>query len=216
MDYRWLESKLAEKRVLAVVTLDDSAHAVPLARSLLAGGISAVELTLRTSAAMESIRRMVEEVPEISVGVGTVLRPDQIHEIKRLGAEFAFAPGTNPRVIEAAEAAGIPFVPGIGTASELERAVELGCRVLKLFPSEPLGGTDYLRSLNGPYGFLNLKYVPLGGVNESNLAEYLSFPNVVAVGGSWIAKAGMIREERWDEITENARRAMEIARKEGE
>ena len=210
MDYQQLEKTLEEKVVLAVITVDDANHAVPLARALLRGGVSAVELTLRTPAALESIERIVSEVPEMTVGAGTVLRPDQCYEVRRRGAKFAFAPGMNPRVIETAESAGLPFVPGIATASELERAVELGCRVLKIFPSEHLGGVKYLKSLNGPYAFLNLRYVPLGGVSEENLADYLALPSVVAVGGSWIAKPPMIREERWEEIEKNARNAMSV------
>lgn len=210
MDYQQLEQNLSAKGVLAVLTVDEPRHAAPLARALLNGGVSAIELTLRTPTALESIEQIVSHVPDMAVGVGTVLRPDQCYEIKRRGAQFAFAPGMNPRVIEAAVRAGVPFVPGISTASELERAVELGCRVLKLFPSEHLGGVEYLKSLNGPYAFLNLKYVPLGGVNERNLGDYLSVPGVIAVGGSWIAKREMIREEHWDEITTNARNAMKI------
>ncbi len=208
-----LESKLAEKRIIAVLTIDNAAHAVPVARALLRGGISAIELTLRTPVALECIRRIKAEVDEMSVGVGTVLRRDQCFEIARLGVEFALAPGMNPTVIGAASEAGVPFIPGIATASELEGAVELGCRVLKLFPSESLGGVSYLRRLNGPYGFLDLKYIPLGGVNQDNLGHYLAFPPVTAVGGSWIAKPELIREERWDTITQNAKHAMDIADK---
>lgn len=212
---REFELKLHEKRVLAVLTIEKAEHAVPVARALLKGGVSGIELALRTPAAIESIRRVVQEVPEMCVGVGTVIRPDQCHEIARLGVDFGLSPGMNPRVIKAARKAGLPFVPGFATAGELEQAVELGCRVLKLFPSASFGGVQYLKRLDGPYGFLDLKYVPLGGVNEDNLGEYLSYPGVAAVGGSWIAKRELIREEQWDTIARNAERAMKVARQAG-
>jgi len=212
-----LERRLDEKRVLAVVTIDDASHAVPLARSLMEGGVSAVELTLRTPEAFESLRRIKAETPDMMVVAGTVLRPDQCHELARLGVEFACAPGTNPTVIRAAHSAGITFFPGVASASDIETAVELGCRVLKVFPSEPLGGISYIEKLNAPYEFLDLRYVPLGGLEESSVAEYLSFPPVIAIGGSWIAGRKLIRNQQWEEIKQNAQRvAAIIRRQEGE
>lgn len=148
------------------------------------------------------------------VGVGTVLRPDQCHEVSRRGGTFALAPGHNARVATTAREIGLPFVPGIATASELEAAVEEGHRLLKVFPVEHLGGVGYIESLNGPYKFLNLRYIPLGGVNEKNVADYLSRPEVLAVGGSWIAPPNVIADQDWDTISRNAEAAAKIAARE--
>jgi len=206
-----LEQQIGRNRILAVLTIENADHAVPAARALLDGGVGAVELALRTNASLESLSRITEEVPEMLVGVGTVLRPDQCHEVARRGGAFALAPGHNPRVTATAREIGLPFVPGIATPTELESAVESGHRVLKVFPAEHLGGVPYLKSLNGPYKFLRLRYIPLGGVNQENLGEYLARPEVLAVGGSWLASAELIAREDWSAISRNAEAASKIA-----
>lgn len=207
---RELLTTLKRERIIAVVTIDRSEDALPLVDALLSGGIHAIELTLRTDAALEALRLIVSLRKEIVAGVGTILRPDQCETLYQMGATFGVTPGLNPEVVKAAHSQGLPFAPGIATPSELEKAVSLGCNVLKFFPSEPQGGLKYLTSMNTPYAHLGLKFIPLGGVNESNLAEYLSADMVLAVGGSWIARRNLIQEGAWDEIRKNSLRARQI------
>lgn len=196
--------------VIAVLVIDDAPQAVPLARALLAGGIDAMELTLRTPAALEALRRVRAEVPEMLAGIGTVLTPRQIEEVARLKADFAVAPGTNPRVITAAREHGLPFMPGVATPSDIEAAVELGCRELKFFPAEPCGGLAYLRNMAAPYVHLGIRFAPLGGLTSKNLKDYMEDPLISAVGGSWLAPRALIQAQAWDKITASASEARNI------
>ncbi len=205
---------LRERGVVAVVTIEDAAVAVPLARALVAGGVRAMELTLRTGVALESMERIVGEVPEMLVGAGTVLRPEQVDRVQRVGAAFGVAPGMNASVVRTAREAGLPFAPGIATPSDIESALEFGCRVLKFFPADGLGGLSYLENIAAPYRHLGLCYIPLGGISDSNLAEYLEHPDVLAVGGSWLAPLRMIDDRDWDGIEAQAARAAGVARAE--
>ncbi|MFO0915685.1 MAG: bifunctional 4-hydroxy-2-oxoglutarate aldolase/2-dehydro-3-deoxy-phosphogluconate aldolase [Pirellulales bacterium] len=207
-----LTARLAELGVVAVLVIDDPAQAVPLAESLLEGGVAAMELTLRTPAALESLQRIRAAVPQMLAGIGTVLTPGQVEAAHAAGAQFAVAPGLNPRVVEQAQRLGLPFAPGIATPSELELALELGCRTVKFFPAEPLGGLKYLSSLAAPYAHLGVRYVPLGGVSQDNLAAYLAQPSVLAVGGSWLASRDDIRGGAWSAIRQRAADAMAIVR----
>ncbi len=172
--------------------------------------MTAIELTLRTKAAITILEKLCAEVPELLVGAGTVLTPQQVTQVKAAGAAFAVAPGMNRRVVEAAQAADLPFAPGICTPSDIEAALELDCRCLKFFPSEPLGGLRYLKTMAAPYAHLGLRYIPLGGVSPTNAASYLAEPTVLALGGSWIAPADGIRDGDWSGITRRAREAMQI------
>ncbi len=198
---------------MAVLTVERVEDAAPLARALLAGGVDAMELTLRTPAAAEALRVVVAKVPEMLAGVGTILTPEQVAEVREAGAAFGVAPGTNPRVVEAARAAGLAFAPGVATPSDIERAVELGCRTLKFFPAERIGGLPYLKSMAAPYAHLGLRFMPLGGINSGNMQEYLRDPLMLAVGGSWIAPRGKILERDWQGITETAREATGLVEK---
>ncbi len=206
-----LAEAIEECGVVAVLTVDRAEDAVPLARALVGGGVRVMELTLRTPAALDALQAIVRDVPDMLPGVGTVLTPEQVRQIDRAGAAFAVAPGTNPRVVEAAEEVGLPFAPGVATASEVERAVELGCTYLKFFPAEPIGGLPYLKSMAGPYSHLGLRFMPLGGVNAENMVPYLQNPLVFAVGGSFVARRSCIQQRDWAGITETARNAAEIA-----
>jgi 2-dehydro-3-deoxyphosphogluconate aldolase/(4S)-4-hydroxy-2-oxoglutarate aldolase len=199
--------------VVAVLTVDDAEDAVPLARALIAGGIEAMELTLRTPAAVDALRAIVAKVPDMLAGIGTILTPAQAAEVRAAGAAFGVAPGANPRVIEAARAAGLPFAPGVATPSEIERALELGCRILKFFPAERSGGLPYLQSIAAPYAHLALRFMPLGGINAGNMADYLRNPLILAVGGSWIAPRDSILDHDWSAITESAREASALAKR---
>jgi len=207
-----LTDHIQRSGVIAVLVLDRADDAVPLAHALLEGGVDIMELTLRTPAAIEGLRRIKADVPEMTAGIGTILIPEQVEQVVDAGAVFGVAPGLNPRVVEKAQQIGLPFSPGVATPTDIERAVELGCNLLKFFPAEPLGGLKYLKGMSAPYAHLDLKYVPLGGINQDNLASYLSFPSILAVGGSWIAARPLIQNNDWAQITENARRAVEVVR----
>jgi 2-dehydro-3-deoxyphosphogluconate aldolase/(4S)-4-hydroxy-2-oxoglutarate aldolase len=196
--------------VIAVLVLEDADQAVPLALALMAGGVSAMELTLRTASAFESLKRIRREVPDMIAGVGTVLRPDQVIQAAHFDAAFAVAPGTNGHVIKQAIDIGIPFAPGVCTPSDIEAALEWNCRTLKFFPAEAMGGVGFLRTLANPYAHLGLQYIPLGGINASNSIDYLSEPLVHSIGGSWIAPQSLIQQQDWSAITANARQAAAI------
>ena len=196
--------RLEKSGVVAGFSLDRAVHAVPLARALLAGGIDVIELTLRTPAGMEAVRLISAEVPEILMGVGTILTPEAVVEVKESGADFGVSPGMNPRVVRAAQEVGLPFAPGISTPSDLEAAMELGCRFVKFFPAEALGGLPYLRSMAAPYKHLGIRYFPLGGVNAGNMLEYLAEDIVPAVGGSWIVAKDLVEKEDWSGLTARA------------
>lgn len=201
--------KVSECGAIAVLVIDEAVNAVPTAKALLDGGICAMELTLRTPAALEALANIRRELPEMLAGVGTILTPEQVAQAVEANAAFGVAPGLNENVVLAAQAAGLPFAPGIMTPSEIEKAVSLGCRELKLFPSEPLGGMKYLKSIAAPYAHLGLKYLPLGGLSLENIGPYVESPHLLALGGSWIAKRELIQTQDWTAITANARAARE-------
>lgn len=197
--------------VVSVLIIEEVEHAVPLAQALLAGGVNAMELTLRTDAAVEGLRQIREQVPEMLAGIGTVLNEDQIDEIVAAGAQFAVSPGLNPRVVRKAQAAGLPFAPGVMTPSDIEAAIELGCRELKFFPAEPSGGLTTLNSIRAPYAHLGVRFIPLGGVNARNMESWLQNDGVFAVGGSWLTPKDVVQSGDWNEVTRRAAEAREIA-----
>jgi 2-dehydro-3-deoxyphosphogluconate aldolase / (4S)-4-hydroxy-2-oxoglutarate aldolase len=201
---------LRAARLVAVLTIEDADRAVPLARALVAGGVRTLEITLRTKAGAAAAAAVRRSVPEAVVGLGTVLTREDLALVAKLDLQFAFSPGATLDLLDAARASGVPFVPGIATASELVAAMARGFDVVKLFPAEQVGGIGMLRALAGP--FPTALFNPTGGVTEDNAGAYLAQPNVVAVGGSWLAPASDVRAGNWDAITERARRAMaEIA-----
>jgi len=205
-----LACKLVDGKVIAVLVIDRVEDAVPLARALLAGGVDMMELTLRTDAALGALRSIVTEVPEMTAGIGTILTPDQVMQAKEAGAVFGVAPGTNPRVMAAALDAGLSFAPGVATPSDIEQALEFGCRLLKLFPCEPSGGLPYLKSMAAPYAHLGLRFIPLGGLSVKNMGVYLGDPLIAAIGGSWLAPRELIHARDWAAIEENARAARAV------
>lgn len=210
---KYIVSELEKRGILAVLEINDADNAVPAAKALVRGGITAIELALRTDAAEASIEAISRNVPEMLIGIGTVIKSGQSSRVKRLGAHFAVSPGFNPKIVKEAQEASLPFAPGIATASELEGAIELGCDVLKLFPAEPLGGMKYLDSMAGPYNYLGLKFIPLGGINIENLSAWAGNKKVLAIGGTWIAKKELIQNKNWKLIEENARAAMDVWKK---
>ena len=201
--------------VVAVLVIDNFRDATSVGRALLAGGVDAMEITLRTPVALDALRAIRDEFPEMLAGVGTILTTDQVEQVAAAGAAFGVAPGTNPRVIRAAQDAGLPFAPGIVTPSDVEIALELGCRELKFFPAEASGGVRYLKSLAAPYLHLGVRFVPLGGVSAANAGTYLAEPSILAVGGSWLASRQLIQQQDWSSITENAQQAARIVQQAG-
>ena len=205
--------KLRKDPVVAVLVIDDAEDAVPLAKALLRGGTSVMELTLRTPTAFTALDRIRAEVPEMLAGVGTVLNTEQVRTAKERGAAFGVAPGFNSAVVNKAKELSLPFAPGVMTPSEIETAYALGCSVMKLYPAELSGGVNYLKNINAPYAHLNIDFIPLGGLTLENLSSYLECPFVLAVGGSWLAPRKLIQDKAWDEISRNAEKAAEVVRK---
>lgn len=196
--------KIDDAGVVAVLIIDELKHAIPLAKALLKGGIDAIELTLRTPVAMAAAAAIKKEVPEMTLGFGTVLTVDQVKAVADVGADFAVAPGCNPKIIAEAYKLGLSFAPGIMTPTDIEIAIEQGCRVLKYFPAETSGGMNHLENMVAPYQYLGLTFIPLGGCNMDNARSYLESPLITAIGGSWVAKRPLIQAEKWDAITANA------------
>jgi 2-dehydro-3-deoxyphosphogluconate aldolase/(4S)-4-hydroxy-2-oxoglutarate aldolase len=206
-----IKNKIAQEGIIAVLEIESEQNAVPLAKALLEGGITVIELALRTPAAVPSISLIAKEVPQMFIGVGTIIEKGQAAAVKKEpGVRFGVSPGINGEIVKEAIKAKLPFAPGIATPSELEQALSLGCRVVKFFPAEGLGGLSYLKSINAPYNHLGIKYIPLGGVSPENLASYAKFSPVLAIGGSWIAGKELIKAQDWKEITKRAREAKEI------
>jgi|TARA_B110000879_G_scaffold207628_1_gene291662 2-dehydro-3-deoxyphosphogluconate aldolase/(4S)-4-hydroxy-2-oxoglutarate aldolase len=203
-----LLSHLEKRGVVAGFSVEKIKHAVPLAKALLAGGIDVIELTLRTPIGLNAVKLIANEVPEMVVGVGTILTPETAVAVKKAGAHFGVAPGMNPRVVKAAREAGLPFAPGICTPSDLEAAIELGCRFVKFFPAEAAGGVNYLKSMAAPYNHLGIRYFPLGGVNSENMLDYLAEDNVPTVGGTWIVAKNLVQNEDWAGITAAAQKVV--------
>jgi len=205
-----LASQLSEAGFVAVLVIDRVADAVPLAESLRDGGVRAMELTLRTPVAIDALKVIRDAVPEMIAGVGTVLQPTQVLQIREAGAQFAVAPGTNPRVVAAAREAELPFAPGICTPTDLELAVEQGCRLLKFFPADPIGGPRYLNSIASPLAHLGVRFIPLGGIDSENMERYLTNRFVDAVGGSWVTPKELINQQDWAAIRGLAEQASSI------
>lgn len=199
-----LQQRISFTGAIAVLIVDDAAAAVPLAEALVEGGIDCMELTLRTPAAFEALQAIKNKVPRMVAGVGTVLTASQVDRAVEVGADFAVAPGLNCSVVKRATQRGLSFAPGVVTPSEIESAIELGCRLIKFFPAEPAGGLSYLKSMAAPYEHLGIQYIPLGGVSRENSTDYLQSPLISAIGGSFIASRQQIRDQDWEGISKSA------------
>jgi len=199
-----------KQRLMCITTIDRAEDAVPLARALLAGGLKVMEITFRTGAAAESIRRIRQEVPQLAIGAGTLLAADQVQQAAAAGAQFGVSPGLNETVLEAANKIQMPFFPGVMTPTEVDHALNLGCKYLKFFPSEPAGGMPMLKALAGPFAHTGVKFLPTGGINAATLANYLALPQVAAVGGSWMAEKKLVTEKAWSKITAITAEALKI------
>ena len=203
---------LGKAGIIPVIVIEDEAQAVPLARALVKGGLPVLEVTFRTKAAPAAIAAMRREVPDAVVGAGTLLTPEMVSAAKDAGAAFGVAPGFDPVVVEAAKAHGLPMCPGIATASELSQALSAGCRLVKFFPAEAAGGVKMIKNLLGAFRFTGVKFMPTGGVNAANVADYLAVPEVVCCGGTWIVPKDALSRGDYAEIERLAREASERIR----
>lgn len=203
-----LTDRLKKARIVAVLAVNDPAGAVDLAKALCDGGVTALEMTLRTQRAFECVSAIAGAGLPLTLGVGTILTPEQAREAKSRGADFGVSPGCNVRVIDAAAETGLPFAPGIMTPSEIEQALEHGCKLMKFFPAESSGGMKHLQSMAAPYKHLGISFIPLGGLKLSNMKSYTDSPLVTAIGGSWIAPTSLIDAKDWAQIRKNAEEAV--------
>lgn len=203
---------LEELRVVPVISIDRLEDAMPLADALVQGGLPVAEITFRTAAAGDVIATLSREMPELLVGAGTILTVENLRRAVDSGARFGVAPGLNPEIVQLARDMGFPFFPGVVTPSEIEQAIGLGAKIVKFFPAELSGGVPMLKMLAGPYAHTGLRFLPTGGVSPENLADYLSVPSVMAVGGTWIAKKEDITAGNWDLIRDNCQKACQVAR----
>lgn len=197
-----IKSIFAKTPIIPVVTLHRVEDAAPLAKALFAGGLTAVEIMLRTPIAFDCIKAMHSSVPELSVGIGNILAQEELHAAKKAGAVFASSPGFSPELLQLASVLDLPFLPGVMTVSEMMQARELQCLLLKFFPAEAAGGDNFLRAMQ--VVFSDLMFIASGGIHAQNVQHYLSLPNVLAVGGTWIAPADLIAAQDWGAITELA------------
>ncbi len=199
-------ARLRQTRIVPVIVIDDADDAVPLAAALTDGGLACAEVTFRTKAAGEALRRICAEHPDMLAGAGTVLTPQQAAEARAAGAHFMVAPGFSPAVVDYCLTHDIPVYPGVCTPTEVEAALSTGLTVLKFFPAEPAGGVPYLKAISAPY--TSVEFMPTGGVNASNIGSYLALRNVVACGGSWMAPSDWIAAKQFDRIRDATRDAV--------
>lgn len=202
---------LGKIRIVPVLALESVADGVKICEIFARQGLLGAEITFRTKAAAEIIKEVSNQFPQLLVGAGTVLNVFDLHRAFAAGAKFAVAPGFNPTVVKEAVRASFAFSPGIATPSEVEQAFELGCSMLKFFPAEAAGGTAMLKSIIAPYKHLGVRFMPTGGVTTANAAEYLSIPQVAAVGGTWLGKADDIAAGKWELIEEGVKNAVAFA-----
>lgn len=204
--------KLGNAGIIPVIVIEDIAKAVPLAKALAKGGLPVLEVTFRTSCAAEAIKKIKAEVEGAAVIAGTVLTVEQLNSARAAGAEACVAPGFDPAIVSAAKEAGMPFCPGVATASELSQALSLGCKFVKFFPAESAGGVKYIKDLLGAFRFTGVKFMPTGGVNLSNVMNYLSVPEIICCGGTWIAPKAAVEDGDWELITKLAKEAAALVK----
>lgn len=199
--------ELSDIGIIPVVQIERAQDAVPLAKALTEGGLPCAEITFRTNAAEESIRRIRQEVPEMLVGAGTVLTPQQAEAASNAGAQFIVSPGLNPKVVRFCQEKGVPMIPGCSNPSDIEAALELGLDTVKFFPAEQAGGIRYIKAVSAPYR--QVRFMPTGGINEKNCNDYLDFDRVLACGGSWMVKPELIQAQNFQEISRLCRQAVQ-------
>jgi 2-dehydro-3-deoxyphosphogluconate aldolase/(4S)-4-hydroxy-2-oxoglutarate aldolase len=203
--------EIRSSRLVPVVVIEDAAVILDLADALLDAGLNVMEITFRTPAAAKAIASLSSLRPRMLVGAGTLLTTDNVKQAVNAGAKFGVAPGLNETVVAAAKQAGLDFAPGVATPSEAERALSLGCRLLKFFPAEQAGGASMLKALEGPYAHTGVQFMPTGGINLTNLKGYLAIPSVAAIGGSWFVEKKLIAARDWKSINQLTREALAAA-----
>ncbi|GAA7745121.1 bifunctional 4-hydroxy-2-oxoglutarate aldolase/2-dehydro-3-deoxy-phosphogluconate aldolase [Helicobacter pylori] len=194
--------------IIPVVVIENIKDAVPLAQSLVEGGIQIIEVTLRSSCALEAIELIIKNVPKMRVGAGTILNSTQLEQAQNRGAEFLISPGLTIKLLEYAKKKDMPLIPGVSSSSEVMQALELGYSALKFFPAEYCGGVKLLNAFNGP--FKGVKFCPTGGISADNMHSYLNLENVLCVGGSWLTPKNLIQNKEWDKITEICKRSLAL------
>ncbi|WP_305861977.1 bifunctional 4-hydroxy-2-oxoglutarate aldolase/2-dehydro-3-deoxy-phosphogluconate aldolase [Helicobacter pylori] len=194
--------------IVPVVVIENIWDAVPLAQSLIEGGIPIIEVTLRSSCALEAIELIAKNVPKMRVGAGTILNLTQLEQAQNRGTEFLISPGLTIKLLEHAKKKDMPLIPGVSSSSEVMQALELGYSALKFFPAEYCGGVKLLNAFNGP--FKGVKFCPTGGISVDNMRSYLNLENVLCVGGSWLTPKNLIQNKEWDKITEICKRALAL------
>jgi 2-dehydro-3-deoxyphosphogluconate aldolase/(4S)-4-hydroxy-2-oxoglutarate aldolase len=207
--------RLTRRPLVPVIVIDDEEDAEPLAEALLAGGLDLIEVTFRTAAAPAALSRILRRFPEMMVGAGTVVTPEQVERCLDLGVSFGIAPGFNPATVQRFHQAGVPFLPGVMSPSDIERAYAEGCKLLKFFPAEAAGGVKMLKAMGQPYESLGIRFCPTGGISLDNMKDYLALPQVFAVGGSWLASKKQIADKQWSAITAQTREALARAQEAG-
>ena len=210
-----ISKEINKSKVIAVIQIDSLENIQPLCETLLNEGINVIELALRTNVSQKAAELILKSFPQMLVGLGTVINQDQVKFAIDSGVSFAVSPGCNPKIIDLALKNNLTFYPGISCPSDIEISIDHDCEILKFFPAENLGGMNYLNSINSPYHHLNLKYIPLGGINLSNVKNYLNSDLVLGIGGSWIAPRNLINEKKWNIISTNAKQITKLISSQG-
>ena len=200
--------ELSRIGIVPVIAINDAADAIPMAKALIEGGLPAAEVTFRTPCAAEAIKAMADAFPEMIVGAGTVLTTEQVDRAVAAGAKFIVSPGLNPTTVKYCQQIGVPVCPGTANPSDIELALSLGLKSVKFFPAEAAGGLKYIKSIAAPY--VDMKFMPTGGVNEKNLLDYLSFNKIICCGGSWMVPGDAIKAKDWDRIRELTASAVQL------
>jgi 2-dehydro-3-deoxyphosphogluconate aldolase/(4S)-4-hydroxy-2-oxoglutarate aldolase len=202
--------KISQSKLVPVVVIDNVKDALPLAEALLKAGLNVIEVTLRTEAALESMKVIAKEFPDMILGAGTILNPGIIPELIDSGVSFGISPGINPKVIEAADKNNFPMIPGVISPCDIELARSLGLNLLKFFPAEAAGGAAMVKALAAPYGHTGIKFIPTGGINSANMMDYLVIPEVIAIGGSWFVSKALVNNGKFEEITKLTQEALKL------
>jgi 2-dehydro-3-deoxyphosphogluconate aldolase/(4S)-4-hydroxy-2-oxoglutarate aldolase len=211
-DSEFVAEKLKACRIIPVLVVNTVDEGVRICEILQKAGLPSAEITFRTSAAEGTIREVTKRFPDMTAGAGTILNTVDLQKAADAGAKFAVAPGCNPKIMQAAAKLGIPFFPGVCTPSDIEAAYENGARVMKFFPAEASGGISMLKALIGPYRHLGIKFIPLGGIDASNVKKYFELKEVLAAGGSWMVKQEDVTAGKWNEIEKNVREAAALVK----
>ena len=204
--------KVLQQKILPAISIEDAEHVLPVAEALLRAGLNVMEIQFRTQQAVAAIEIIRKKFPDMNIGAGTLLSVEQLYNAINSGAQFGLSSSLNTKVCNEARQKNFPFIPGVMTPSEIELAFELGYNIQKLFPASQIGGASFLKAIFGPYEQLNIKFIPMGGVNQRNMTDYLKLKNVIALGGSWLATKELISNKNFTAIYNNVIEALKIAK----